>query len=515
MKKRKIIISIILAAGFLIRLFTLIQLSSTAFYNPALMEKHDQRTFHLWAQSIIKHPVFVDGDAFYMAPLYAYFLALLYAISGGSVFFAGLIQAILDTLTIFIIYLLGKKIKDEKTGLIAAFLYGFYQTIILYSVSILSDCLITFLNVLFIFTLYKALESRKVQWWLICGIVLGFAAVAKPTILAFVPFLIIGLCLWNEKVLVKSLNSESKLSHLIGALLPGFIGCALIIIPVTLRNTIVSGHFVLICTNGPVNWQIGNSSDSTGLFFYPQGNLLHPSEIEFWKLLFRKFLLFFNSYEWPQNLSIYVAREVIPALKLGFVKFGFITSTGIIGIFLAAKNRKNFLFVSFTIVQIMWVVMFFITERYRFPAVACLTITSAFLITQVIEELKNKKIIQPAGLLFLAGLWAYIFSWAPGASFDDIYWKVFARLSKANIVYNLQIKNNNLAEKIAKDYEKLLPQDPDSHFFLACVYAQKGDKENAEEQLITTLRLDPEHQYAKKFLAEIRSNSDSIDIHHQ
>ncbi|MCM8825665.1 MAG: hypothetical protein NC937_05960, partial [Candidatus Omnitrophica bacterium] len=57
----------------------------------------------------------------------------------------------------------------------------------------------------------------------------------------------------------------------------------------------------------------------------------------------------------------------------------------------------------------------------------------------------------------------------------------------------------------AKDYEKLLPQDPDSHFFLACVYAQKGNMNDAEKELVKTLKLKPDHHYAREFLDEIRN----------
>ncbi|MCM8763813.1 MAG: glycosyltransferase family 39 protein [Candidatus Omnitrophica bacterium] len=510
MKRKKIIIfAIILFIGFALRILTLVQISSTALYNPVMMDKHDQKTFHLWAQSIIKHPVYVDGEAFYMAPLYAYFLAILYAISGGSIFFAGLVQGLLDTTVIFLIYLLGRKIKDQNTGIIAAFLYAFYQTIILYSITILSDGLIVFLNVLFIFVLYRAIETKKRISWVLSGLVLGLAALAKPTIIAFSPFIIIGLWLWPENQLIVPLEKKHKSLHLARVLLLGGIGFAMIILPVTLRNLAVSGKFVLICTNGPINWQIGNSSDSVGLFCYPRGDLLHPLEFDFWKLFFKKFLLFFNSYEWPQNLSIYIAREIIPALKFAFVRFGFIVSLGIVGIFLAARNRKNFLFVSFTIVQIMWVIMFFITDRYRLPAVACLTVTAGFLIKQAIDEIRAKKLFRPAVLLILAGLWAYISGWKPDQPFADMYWRIFAKLSKANIVYNLQIENNNLAEKVAKDYEKLLPQDPDSHFFLACVYAEKGNIDDAEKELIKTLNLKPDHHYAKEFLDKMRKISPS------
>ncbi|MCM8814782.1 MAG: glycosyltransferase family 39 protein, partial [Candidatus Omnitrophica bacterium] len=276
MRHRKIIIVAILCIGFALRISALIQLSSTALYNPVLMDKHDQKTFHLWAKSIIKHPFYVDGEAFYMAPLYAYFLAIMYAISGGSIFFSGFIQGLLDTLVIFFIYLIGRKIKDEDTGIIAAFLYAFYQTAILYSITILSDGFIVFLNILFIFVLYRAVETKKRIFWFLSGIVLGFAALAKPTIIAFIPFIITGLWLWPENKLIIPLEKKNKAQHLFKVLVLGAIGCVIVILPVTLRNLAVSGKFVLICTNGPVNWQIGNSSDSVGLFCYPKGDLLHP-----------------------------------------------------------------------------------------------------------------------------------------------------------------------------------------------------------------------------------------------
>ncbi len=503
MKHKKIIIACILIIGFTIRIFTLVQLSSTAFFNPVCMDKHDQKTFHMWAQSILKHPFYIDGNAFYMAPLYAYFLALLYAASGSNVLFAGLVQILLDVLSIYLIYLLGKKIRNENTGIIAAGLYAFYQTAILYSVAILSDGLITFLNICFIFSLYTALEKKKWFFWALSGIILGLAALAKPTILAFIPFIVAGLFIWPETK-ISPLKTEKKLNHILAIILTGAIACAIVIIPVSIRNYAVSGNFVLICTNGPVNWQIGNSSDSTGLFCYPQGQLLSVDDSDFWKLMFRKLLLFFSSYEWPQNLSVYVVREIVPALNFAFVRFGLIVPAGIIGLFLAARRKKNFLFVAFTIVQILWVVMFFITDRYRFPAVACLAICAGLLIDEIILEFRSRKLVKPVVQMVLAGTLAYLFSWTPAQTITDMQYRILAKLSKTNIVYHLQNRNYRLAEKIAMDYLKLLPDDPDSHFFLACVFFEKGDIKQAKNQLIITLKLNPQHEFAKKFLHDIR-----------
>ncbi len=509
MKYKKIILACILIGGFLIRIITLIQLSSTAFFNPVCMDKFDQKTFHLWAQSILNHPFYVNGDAFYMAPLYAYFLALLYAVSGQSVFFAGVAQAIMDVCGVYLIYLLGKKIKDENTGLIAAGLYAFYQTIVLYSVTILSDGLITFLNICFIFVLYTAIEKKKWSFWILCGITLGFAALAKPTILAFIPFIIAGLFIWPETRL-SPLKTEKKLIHIVAVLLVGALACLVIIMPVSIRNYIVSGKFVLICTNGPVNWQIGNSADSSGLFCYPKAQLLSVTSAEFWQLMFRKTLLFFSSYEWPQNLSIYVVRQVVPVLNVAFVRFWMIVPFGIVGLFLMAKNRKNFLFVTFAIVQIFWVVMFFITDRYRFPAVACFTICAGFLFNQIIMESKSKELVKPFSKLVLGGVLAYLCSWTPEA-IHQMQFHIFPNISKYNIVYYLKNNNISLAEKIARDYIKLSPQNPDSHFFFALVLFEEGNIKEAENQLITTLQLNPNHESAKKFLQHIMEQSREHD----
>ena len=56
-----VILSCILVVGFIIRLVYLYFLKDTVYFNPLLMDKHDQKTFIIWAQQILKHPWYVDG----------------------------------------------------------------------------------------------------------------------------------------------------------------------------------------------------------------------------------------------------------------------------------------------------------------------------------------------------------------------------------------------------------------------------------------------------------------------
>jgi len=290
-KREKIILISILLTGLIIRLIYLYFFKDTAFFNPYLMDKHDQKTFILWAEKILEHPFFVDGNIFYMAPFYPYFLSFLYLITRGSITGILIFHAIIDTCTCFLFYLIGKKLFNGKVGLIAAFLACFYKTYIVYSISILSDSIILFLYVFFFYLLLLSLEKPSFKWWIITGIILGFSALAKPTIAIYLPFLLFGLFYWREKKFLLLNISHNKQAFLTFSLLIFVSG--LTILPVTIRNFIVEHKFVPICSNGPANWAIGNSSDSIGLFFYPEGKILSPFSLAFWKMFVMKLKLFF------------------------------------------------------------------------------------------------------------------------------------------------------------------------------------------------------------------------------
>ncbi|MFA5644864.1 MAG: glycosyltransferase family 39 protein [Candidatus Ratteibacteria bacterium] len=503
MNKRRVLI-ILLSAGLLFRLAFLFSFSQTVFFDPSYLDKYDQKTFHIWAQQIQEDPVTGNNEVFYMAPLYPHFLAFLYAISGNSIIFVTLVQIVLDLLTGYFLYLLGKTLFDEPTGFIALAGYMFYRTAVVYAGAILSDSLILFLNISFILSLYSALKKKRWHVWIGSGIILGFAALAKPTILAFFPFFLIGLSLYPDPV-ITPFASTRRIHHLFFATLASLAGAAIIILPVTLRNFFIGGTFVPICTNGPINWIISNSADSTGLFMYPKERLLSVLEPQFWHLQLTKTLFFFNSYEWPQNLDVQLLDRLLPVLKAGFVRFGLVVPLGIVGLVVAARSKKRFLFLSFTLIQILWVVLFFVTDRFRLPAIACFMLFAAYTIRIIFLDIKEKKIARGAAILLAAGLWAFFFNPPPGALIPETQYRIYASLTKKVVAMELQSSKLRLAEKQSRDYLYLLPSDPDSHFLLACVLHEKGDIPGALRSLQETLRIDPNHRLAQEYFSTLSS----------
>lgn len=500
---RKIVVGMILLLAFFIRISYLFFLKDTVFYDPYIMDKHDQKTFILWAEQILKHPLYVDGNVFYMAPFYPYFLAFLYFITGGSLFCIYIIQILFDVFLCYLIYLLGKMLVDEWVGILSCFFCAFYKTFIVYSVSILSDSMITFLYIAFITCLYISLKKHSFKWWILTGILLGFSALAKPTIGIFLIFLLIGLILYPEEEIVPLKISILKQKFLVFFILIFISG--LVILPVTIRNWYVGKVFVPICSNGPENWRIGNSADSIGLFYYPKGPLLSPFSMDFWKLFVKKLNIFFTSYEWPQNMNIYLMDELIPFLKFAFIRFGFIVPVGLFGLILFFRNfKRNFLYISFTLSNVLWVVLFFITDRYRLPAVCCFSISAGYLILWCINEIfKNKKIFKPFFLLLGISIFAYIFNYAPSELLPEESKKIFGYLSSKGIVKELEAKEINKAFKKATDFLRILPNDPKSNFLMAVVYYEKGDKNKTYEYLNRTLELDPEFKLAEEFLKDL------------
>lgn len=500
----KILLVIVLFSGLIVRYVYLYFFKDTPYFNPFLMDGYDQKTFILWAQDILKNPWYVNGAPFYMAPLYAYFLALCHLISKGNLIIISLIQLTMDILLCFLLYYIGEKLYNEWAGIIAAFLAVFYRTSIVYSATILSDGLIYLLYILFIFFVYYSIQKPNFERWIITGIILGLAALSKPTIAIFLPFFLVGLYLYPEKKLLP-LNVKEKWQPLyIFFLILSVSG--LTILPVTIRNYYVSGTFVPICTNGPINWKIGNSADSIGLFHYPQGELLSPFSLAFWKLFLTKMGLFFTSYEWPQNLNVHLMEKIIPSLKFAFVKFGFIVPAGIAGLLgMFREWKKNFIFIAFTLSNVLWVVLFFITDRYRLPAVGCFTICAGYFIVWCIEKLKDKKFLQPVVMCLIAGIFAFFFNAPPGPLIPDVSWKGFANLSIKNIQYDLQQNNIKQAHKKALKYYRFLPYDFRSSFLLANTFFLQNDIKTAISLLKKTLELNPDFLPARDMLNNISS----------
>lgn len=101
-----------------------------------------------------------------------------------------LIQILIGSLLPLLILLFGTRLFGRKIGIWAACIAIFYPTFIYFDSSLLITFLITLLTTFLIWILYKN-ESFTLWKFIIAGIVLGLAGLARPNILLIGPFLFI------------------------------------------------------------------------------------------------------------------------------------------------------------------------------------------------------------------------------------------------------------------------------------------------------------------------------------
>jgi 4-amino-4-deoxy-L-arabinose transferase-like glycosyltransferase len=234
-----------------------------------LSPKMDALYHHQWALAIATGREFVT-DAFFRAPLYPYFLGLLYKLSGASLMFARIVQAFVGGAASGFVYLLARRLMARlrpanvkpqagpRSGLhsstaiplIAGFLMAAYPIAIWYDAELLLEGLLTFLVLLGFVLLLRSRDTDR-QWWL-PGIAFGLAAITRPNVLAFLAVLPVWLLIEYRRGAWKRLGQI-------------WVMAALVILPVTVRNYVVSGQFVPIAWQAGTNFYIGNSPESDGV----------------------------------------------------------------------------------------------------------------------------------------------------------------------------------------------------------------------------------------------------------
>jgi len=313
---------------------------------------------------------------------------------------------LLGVATSFLIYLIARRCFNKTVGLISLVISIFYGMFYIHEGVLLMESLVTFLNTLSIFLLLRIEDKPSYKNIAFAGISIGLSALARANILLFVPFILIWM--------LRSAIRDSQF-----AILKKFaflcLVIALTISPATIRNYLVSGKFVLISTNGPVNLWIGNNPYAEGWFAYPppeysdkvsrkvkeKGDKAYIEEVarfakeypgQFIGLLFNKFLLFWDSTEIANNVNYELIKGFSWISKATFLEFGLICSLALLGILLSTKIwKKSFLLYLFILSFALSTILFFVTARYRIAFVPILILFSSFAIWWAYEKIRLRK----------------------------------------------------------------------------------------------------------------------------
>ncbi|MFQ5658735.1 MAG: tetratricopeptide repeat protein, partial [Candidatus Methylomirabilales bacterium] len=309
-----------------------------------------------------------DG-AYWQAPLYPYLLGVYFALFGEHWLGLVLVQVLLGVATVLLTWRVGTRLGGSRVGMIAGLLVALYPPLLFFESIFLGTTLEVTVGTLALLAVVRASEGANLRDWALAGAALGLACLARPN------FLLVAAVAW----LPVWLNNRQVGGCPLKALTAYGGALGVCILPVTLRNLLVGGQFVLISASGPETFRIGNSYDSVALgFLYPQEPLMPLTSLAFWKHLGTKAALFWWGFEPAQNVNFYLGREFSPLLAVTPLTFFVVIPLAVLGAYAIRDQWKRFapvgLFVGAYYVSI---ILFFVIARFRLPLIPPLAIVSA------------------------------------------------------------------------------------------------------------------------------------------
>ena len=183
----------------------------------------------------------------------------------------GLFQLVLGVATIVLTYVVGRRLFDDRVGLIAAGIVAVFPNLIFHTAVPLTETLFIFLVMaaLAVLLVPDWSEEQPTTWRLIAfGVLVGMSMLVRPISLLLLPAALVA---W----LVAGVGTRRALFRVAAAAL----AAALVIAPWTVRNLVVMDAPVVISTNLGDNLCIGNQAEATGGFVVTDECFAHNQDV--------------------------------------------------------------------------------------------------------------------------------------------------------------------------------------------------------------------------------------------
>lgn len=520
---------LLFVVSLLVRLAYLLQIrDNPTFAHPTA----DALLYNDRALDILGGDLLGQGIFFHSSPIYPLFLSANYLINGQSIFWTYCAQAAIDSGTVLLLWLLANRLFGRGTAWATAFLAAFYQAFLFFAGEMLEITLVLFAVTASVLLLVIAAEhsSKRTRLAVVSGVFLGLAALGKPNILATIPFLLAG---WKWQ------RDQAWRLMVRPTLLFG-IGVALVILPVTLRNLVVGDDLVLTSSNGGINFFIGHNDLANGIFRVGSNmeadlegsstliaeraleRELKPSQVSnYWfrqgidfmsenparelTLLGRKFLLVWNGYEIPNHFDLNFFERYSSVLRFTPVRFATAIPLAMAGLFLAWPRRRQLaiplLFIASYLASVL---LFFVTARYRLPAVPFLLVFSGYALMHFLRLLPGRwqdKAVPPRSMTrLLVGLVVgIVLVQLPMYKAENFY---AAQHASIGSVY----KNQGRFDEAVVEYQKAVELGPSAVLFRnslgVCLLALDRAVEG-EEAIRSALAIDPGYAPARRNISRI------------
>ena len=525
---------LIVAAVF--RLWHLMALAQTPFFDHLGL---DPLVYEEWGQRIAAGD-WIGSRIYYQDPLYPYFLGVIYSIFGRHLMLVYLIQVAFGVATCWLTALLGRRVFSPAAGNLAALIAAVFGPSIFYEVQIEK----TFLSVFLVAACLVLVLASGVRARFGAGVVLALAVLTRANLIVFIP-LALALAAFERPAAGDApprydfwRKPEEWGLRRAAAFLAG---CALVLTPVAARNYYVEGQLVLTTSQAGQNFYIGNNPlNTTGSYYVPpsirpdpryeetdfraeaekkSGRKLTATEVsDYWSKLawdhisanptfaqmmfLRKFVLFWNDYEVPDNLNIYLLERWSWVLRLPLLGIGVITAFALLGGAVAFRENTSVrVLAGFVAIYCATVVAFYVFSRYRIQIVPVLMVLAAHGILWLVWQLRARR-------------WEYVAGGVAAVLMAGFF--CFQRFEWTDRTKAIAISLNNLGAlymdmgetaKAISTYEEAVSLSPQGVIgamrILGDYYMKQGNFGRAEELMRKVVTYKPESQMGWNALATL------------
>lgn len=533
---------IIFTFALAVRFIFLSGFQNSPFFYPDV-KGVDPSLYHEWARDLAEG-YWPGNKLLYGHPFYPYLVSFIYRYLGPDIYSVVVIQLLLGSISCVLIYFIARYVFCAEAGVISSFIAAVYGPFLFYEAFLMPNTLAIFLNLSAIIMLFNIIDFPRLQRTILAGLLLGCSVATNSGIAPFIFFSVFWI-IWALRK-----QKAMLFAHLVCLIIS-------IILPVTfllLKHFTTEGRFDSFAAHGGINFYVGNNPESSGGFKAPfgftpgaeglsedssayaeraLGRQLSAAEVsKFWykqafkwisghpvlwaRLLFKKFILFWNSMELGDVGDYYFSKRYSSLLKFNPVTFVIIAPMGLSGMVLASRNiKKPFLLYGCTASFMVSCVLFFVNSRYRLSGLPFLIIFAGFAAHRLYQKISARdfravKIYASAFTVFFVFSNAKLMSmdtttplynlsviYAQKSRYDDAI-EISKDLLKTNrnlpaVHFNLGVcfYGKKMADAAVYEFQQALrfnPNDYDSHFNLGFIFYEKKDYKKSLEEFKASLR---------------------------
>ena len=426
-------IVLIFAVALTVRLIHIWQIRPSPFFDVLL---GDANGYDRWAQQLAGGD-WIGSQVFYQAPLYPYFLGVIYSVFGRDLLAVRIVQAVIGAASCVLLGMAGARLFSHRVGLIAGLVLAVWAPAIFFDGLLQKSVLDMFFVCLGLWLIARLVYPPRgghhqeptpvgsgFTWmnWGALGLAMGALALTRENALIFILVIVI----WSaQRPVMRSLSER---------LVPFGIGLAVILMPVIIRNYAVDGGLYVTTSQFGPNFYIGNNPQADGTYASirfgrgaPEferidatevaegavGRSLTASEVSsYWtgralgyitgqpldwlRLMGRKTLLLVNRHEMLDTESqASYAEWSWPLELLGwFGHFGLLVPLAALGAMVTWPDRQRlWILHALTLSYAASVVLFYVFARYRYPLVPFLILFAVAGVSHLRRGLQSWQVV--------------------------------------------------------------------------------------------------------------------------